>query len=53
MNAAQALLERIHRDGAIDGEVIKVDRFLNHMVDPQLIELMAADIAAAAYGRRR
>ncbi|PLX96904.1 MAG: xanthine phosphoribosyltransferase [Desulfuromonas sp.] len=51
MNAAQALLERIHRDGAIDGEVIKVDRFLNHMVDPQLIELMAADIAARFAGR--
>lgn len=43
--AAQTLLERIKRDGKIDGEVIKVDRFLNHMVDPQLIDLLGADIA--------
>jgi len=44
--AAQTLLERIKREGKIDGEVIKVDLFLNHMVDPQLIELLAVDIAA-------
>jgi len=43
--AAQTLRERIKRDGSIDGEVIKVDKFLNHMVDPQLIDLLAADIA--------
>lgn len=43
--AAQTLLERIKRDGKIDGEVIKVDLFLNHMVDPQLIELLAIDVA--------
>ncbi len=43
--AAQTLLERIKRDGKINGEVIKVDRFLNHMVDPQLIDLLAADVA--------
>ncbi len=43
--AAQTLLERIKRDGKVDGEIIKVDRFLNHMVDPQLIDLLAADIA--------
>ncbi len=43
--AAQTLLERIRRDGRVDGEVIKVDRFLNHMVDPQLIDLLAAEIA--------
>ncbi len=43
--AAQTLLERIKRDGAVNGDVIKVDRFLNHMVDPQLIDLLAADIA--------
>jgi len=44
-HAAQTLLERIQRDGCVTGEVIKVDRFLNHMVDPQLIDLLAADIA--------
>ena len=44
-HAALTLLERIERDGRVDGEIIKVDRFLNHMVDPQLINLLAADIA--------
>jgi xanthine phosphoribosyltransferase len=44
-HAAHTLLERIKRDGQITGEIIKVDRFLNHMVDPQLIDLLAADIA--------
>ncbi|HEY5672723.1 MAG TPA: phosphoribosyltransferase family protein [Malonomonas sp.] len=43
--AARTLLERIKRDGKIAGEVITVDRFLNHMVDPQLIDLLADDIA--------
>ncbi len=43
--ATQTLLERIRREGRVEGEVIKVDRFLNHMVDPQLIDLLAADIA--------
>ena len=44
-HAALTLLERIERDVCVTGEVIKVDRFLNHMVDPQLIDLLAADIA--------
>lgn len=44
--AAETLLERIKRDGKIDGEVVKVDRFLNHMVDPQLIDLLAIDVAS-------
>ena len=44
--ASKTLLERIKRDGSITGNVIKVDRFLNHMVDPQLIELLASDVAA-------
>jgi len=43
--ASQTLLERIKREGRIDGNVIKVDRFLNHMVDPQLIDLLATDVA--------
>ena len=33
----QELYRRIQRDGAIHGQVIKVDRFLNHMVDPLLL----------------
>ena len=47
--AAQALLERIRSEGQVNGEVIKVDRFLNHQVDPQLIHLMA-DQFAEQYG---
>lgn len=52
MTAAQALLERIRIDGCITGEVIKVDRFLNHMVDPRLIDLIAAELAAAFQDRQ-
>jgi xanthine phosphoribosyltransferase len=44
--AAKTLLARIERDGKIAGEIITVDRFLNHMVDPQLVELLASDIAS-------
>jgi len=43
--ASQTLLERIKLEGRIEGSVIKVDRFLNHMVDPQLIDLLATDVA--------
>lgn len=43
--AATTLLERIHAEGAINGEVIKVDRFLNHQVDPQLMEVLGAELA--------
>ncbi len=46
MSAAQVLLDRIKQEGTINGEVIKVDRFLNHMVDPQLMHLMGDDLAA-------
>jgi xanthine phosphoribosyltransferase len=46
MTVAQTLLERIRQEGDIQGEVIKVDTFLNHMVDPQLIRQIGADIAA-------
>jgi len=52
MTAAQTLLDRINVDGDINGEVIKVDRFLNHMVDPQLIDLLAAELAAAFKDQR-
>jgi xanthine phosphoribosyltransferase len=46
MSAAQVLLDRIALEGSVNGEVIKVDRFLNHMVDPQLVHKLAADLAA-------
>lgn len=42
---AAELLERIKREGSIDGQVIKVDRFLNHMVDPRLIDQLGAELA--------
>ncbi|MBN1142309.1 MAG: xanthine phosphoribosyltransferase [Deltaproteobacteria bacterium] len=43
--AAQVLLDRIRRDGGIENDVIKVDHFLNHLVDPRLIDLLAAEFA--------
>ena len=46
MSAANILLKRIKQDGAVNGEVIKVDHFLNHMVDPELIHLLGDDLAA-------
>lgn len=46
MNAAQVLLQRIRSEGSIEGDIVKVDRFLNHMVDPRLIDLLAQDLAA-------
>jgi xanthine phosphoribosyltransferase len=45
MNAAQVLLQRIRSEGSIEGDIVKVDRFLNHMVDPSLIDLLARDLA--------
>lgn len=45
MSAAEVLLERIRQDGAIDGQIVKVDQFLNHMVDPVLIHLLGDEIA--------
>jgi xanthine phosphoribosyltransferase len=42
---AEELLERIRREGSIIGPVIKVDCFLNHMVDPSLIDRLAAELA--------
>ncbi len=46
MSAAEVLLERIRQDGAINGEIVKVDQFLNHMVDPVLVHILGDDIAA-------
>ena len=46
MSAAEILLERIRQDGSVNGEIVKVDQFLNHMVDPVLIHQLGDDIAA-------
>ena len=43
--AAQVLLDRIRRDGAIENDVVQVDHFLNHLVDPLLMDLMAGQFA--------
>ena len=42
---ANELFERIKRDGSINGQVIKVDRFLNHMVDPLLMGRLGIELA--------
>ena len=47
---ARELLERIRREGSVDGPVIKVDRFLNHMVDPLLIDRLAVELVGRFAG---
>ncbi len=42
---ARELVQRIQAEGSINGQVIKVDRFLNHMVDPLLIDRIGAELA--------
>ncbi|MGK2905093.1 MAG: phosphoribosyltransferase family protein [Desulfuromonadales bacterium] len=42
---AYELRERIKRDGSINGRIIKVDRFLNHMVDPLLMDRLGRELA--------
>jgi xanthine phosphoribosyltransferase len=49
---ARELQARIEREGAVNGRIIKVDRFLNHMVDPLLIERLAAELAGR-FARQR
>ena len=46
MSAAEVLLDRVRRDGSITGEIVKVDQFLNHMVDPVLVHQLGDDVAA-------
>ncbi len=46
MSAANILLKRIETDGEVNGDVIKVDHFLNHMVDPELIHTLGDHLAA-------
>jgi len=49
---AKELLERIRREGSINGPVVKVDRFLNHMVDPLLIDRLAVELVGRFTDRR-
>ncbi|NOR49482.1 MAG: phosphoribosyltransferase [Desulfuromonadales bacterium] len=42
---AAELLERIKKEGSVNGQIIKVDRFLNHMVDPLLIDRLGTELA--------
>ncbi len=42
---ATELLERIRQEGSVNGQVVKVDRFLNHMVDPLLMTRLGAELA--------
>jgi xanthine phosphoribosyltransferase len=46
MSARQELVERFLQEGTIQGDVVKVDGFLNHMVDPLLMEKTGRDLAA-------
>lgn len=51
MTKAAALLSHyIRQHGRISGQVIKVDTFLNHMVDPHLLRVMAEEIAGRFAG---
>jgi len=43
---ANELCQRIKQDGSINGQVIKVDRFLNHRVDPKLMDRLGAELAS-------
>jgi len=46
MNKAKAMLiDTIKKSGEVNGEIIKVDRFLNHMVDINLIKAIGENIA--------
>jgi xanthine phosphoribosyltransferase len=49
---AKELLARIRREGSVNGPLIKVDRFLNHMVDPLLIDRLAAELAGRFADRK-
>lgn len=41
---AQELYERIKSQGSVSGQVVKVDQFLNHMVDPNLMDLLGEEL---------
>lgn len=43
--AQQMLIDAIKRDGEVNGEIVKVDRILNHQVDINLLKAIGDDIA--------
>ncbi len=43
--ARQALIQRFREEGSIQGDIVKVDSFLNHMVDPALMRVVGQDLA--------
>lgn len=45
MTAAQALLQRFRKEGSVQGDIVKVDSFLNHMVDPALMAMIGKELA--------
>jgi len=49
---AHELCQRIRREGAVRGQVIKVDRFLNHMVDPVLIDRLGIELCSRFSDRK-
>ena len=42
---AAALEQAVRRRGRVEGSLVKVDDFLNHQVDPELLDAIGADIA--------
>ena len=47
---ARELFQRIQQEGSINGQIIKVDRFLNHMVDPLLMNCLGTELAGRFAG---
>ena len=48
----QALQDRITRDGKnLDHGILKVDSFINHQVDPELMDACGAGICPPVRGR--
>jgi xanthine phosphoribosyltransferase len=49
---AKELLARVKQEGSVNGQIIKVDLFLNHMVDPLLIDRLGAELAGRFTDRK-
>ena len=49
---AVALERAVRERGRVEGSLVKVDDFLNHQVDPVLLDLIGQDIAARWSGDR-
>lgn len=44
MKASKVLIDYINTYGGITGEIVKVDTFLNHKVEPELLKIICEDI---------